>query len=135
MQKHLFSASLIFIFVCLYGCKQNRIEMKDLRCENLNDPKGITDLAPRFSWKLESTKRSQVQTAYQILVASTIENLKNNNGDMWDSKRIESDKSILINYEGRELKAATSYYWKVKVWDGEDMIRAGVKQGHGKWDY
>jgi hypothetical protein len=99
-----------------------------------------------LNWILESKTRSQVQTAYQILVASTIENLKNNNGDIWDSKKVESDKSILINYEGSELKRATSYYWKVKVWNrgGDDSgwSKAGTWQmgllkvndwGNAKW--
>jgi alpha-L-rhamnosidase len=122
MQKKILIASLILILGFSFGCDQNSIEVKDLRCENLKNPIGITGMTPRFSWTLESKKRAQVQTAYQILVASNIENLKNNNGDIWDSKKIKSGKSILINYEGRALKSATQYYWKVKVWDkdGDD---------------
>ncbi|MCX6255139.1 MAG: family 78 glycoside hydrolase catalytic domain, partial [Bacteroidia bacterium] len=146
MQNKSLALVLIFILGCASGCKQNSIEIKDLRCENLYNPRGITNITPRLSWILESKTRSQVQTAYQILVASTIENLKNNNGDIWDSKKVESDKSILINYEGSELKPATSYYWKVKVWnrEGDDSgwSKAGIWQmgllkvndwGNAKW--
>ena len=119
MQKKLPAVILIFVLGYLSGCVRDSIKVKDILCENLNNPGGITSITPRFSWISESKKRSQVQTAYQILVASTIEKLKNNNGDIWDSKRVESDKSILINYEGSELKPATGYYWKVKVWNRE----------------
>ncbi|MCX6262715.1 MAG: family 78 glycoside hydrolase catalytic domain, partial [Bacteroidia bacterium] len=142
------SLALVLIIILSYasGCKRNSIEIKDLRCESLYNPRGITNITPRLSWILESKTRSQVQTAYQILVASTIENLKNNNGDIWDSKKVESDKSILINYEGSELKPATIYYWKVKVWNrgGDDSgwSKAGTWQmgllkvndwGNAKW--
>jgi len=123
MRYKMLAYILIFITGCLSGCKQNPMEVNDLLCENLNNPMGITNTTPRFSWILKSKKRDQVQTAYQILVASTIENLKRNNGDMWDSKKVESDNSILIDYKGGELKPAISYYWKVKVWnrEGDDL--------------
>jgi alpha-L-rhamnosidase len=146
MQKKSLALVLIIILGYASGCKRNSIEIKDLRCESLYNPRGITNITPRLSWILESKTRSQVQTAYQILVASTIENLKNNNGDIWDSKKVESDKSILINYEGSELKPATIYYWKVKVWNrgGDDSgwSKAGTWQmgllkvndwGNAKW--
>ena len=128
MQKNLF-AVLIFILGYLSGCKQNSIEVKDLRCENLNSPTGITSITPRFSWRSESNKRSQVQTAYHILIASSVEKLNNNNGDIWDSKKVESDKSVLISYEGRELKAATRYYWKIKVWNQKGDYSGWSKTG------
>jgi alpha-L-rhamnosidase len=127
IRKYIFIAGLIFISGCLLGCKQNSLEMKDLRCENLDNPRGICNVAPRFSWILESKKRCQIQTAYRVLVASTVENLKSNNGDIWDSGKIESDRSILVSYEGIELKSATCYYWKVKVWNREGNESAWSK--------
>ncbi len=46
-----------------------------LRCEYLQDPLGIDDAKPRLMWRVESDQRGQKQTAYQILVASSPENL------------------------------------------------------------
>ena len=131
MKKQLLTLVIIVIPGFFSGCKQNSIEVKNILCENFNDPKGISTLTPRFSWILESKARCQVQSAYHIIVASTLKNLKNNYGDLWDTKKIESPESILIDYEGRELKPAASYYWKVKVWnqDGDDSGWSNT----GKW--
>jgi alpha-L-rhamnosidase len=132
MQNKIHCFLLILTLFSISGCKRNYFEVKDLFCENANNPTGITNTTPRFSWILESRKRSQLQSAYHILIASTVEKLNNNNGDMWDSKKVVSDKSVLISYEGKELKAATRYYWKIKVWNQEgdhsDWSRTGTFQ-------
>ncbi len=39
-----------------------------LRCEYRVDPLGIDVVHPRLSWVLESDKRDQVQTGYQVRV-------------------------------------------------------------------
>lgn len=35
----------------------------------------------------------------------------------WDSGRVESDRSVNIEYAGEALKSAAVYQWKVRVWD------------------
>jgi alpha-L-rhamnosidase len=57
-----------------------------LRCEHLENPLGIDANQPRLSWKLESSERAQGQTAYRVLVASSPENLKWGNLDLWDNR-------------------------------------------------
>src|SRR5579862_3248821 len=64
-----------------------------LTCEYLVDPLGIDIAAPRLSWILESSQRKQRQSACQILVSSTMENLHADNGDWWDSKKLDGDRS------------------------------------------
>jgi hypothetical protein len=51
-----------------------------LRCEYLVDPLGIDVVKPRLSWVMESARRGERQTAYQILVASTPELLVKDQG-------------------------------------------------------
>jgi alpha-L-rhamnosidase len=92
---------------------------KYLRCENLIDPLGIDVITPRLSWYSESLQRAQRQTAYRILVASSIEKLNLNKGDLWDSKKISSDQSINIIYNGKKLTSGEQCFWKVKVWDNK----------------
>ena len=62
----------------------------NLRCEYLKNPIGIDIVKPRFSWALESSERGEYQTAHQILVASNREKLDRNDGDKWDSGKVES---------------------------------------------
>ncbi|GBF77992.1 putative alpha-L-rhamnosidase, partial [Paenibacillus sp. 598K] len=38
----------------------------------------------------------------------------------WDTGRVESDRSVLIAYDGEPLQARTRYYYRVQVWDGAD---------------
>ncbi|GAI97580.1 unnamed protein product, partial [marine sediment metagenome] len=47
----------------------------NLRCEYMVNPVGIDTSRPRFSWVLRHSERGRAQSAYQILVASTRENL------------------------------------------------------------
>jgi alpha-L-rhamnosidase len=89
----------------------------NLRCEYAVNPLGIDTPNPRFSWLLESTLRGQVQSAYQILVASSEAKLKSNVGDLWDSGKVASDQNIHVIYSGTALNSRQRLYWKVRVWD------------------
>jgi alpha-L-rhamnosidase len=76
-------------------------------------PLGIDVGTPRFSWQMHALdgKRGYSQAAYKIVV-------KDESGQIvWDSKEVISDGSLNIRYRGKELRAATKYYWTVKVWD------------------
>ena len=92
------------------------VEVANLRCEYLKDPLGIDAIKPRLSWVLEDDERGQKQTAYQILVASTPEILAMDQGDHWDSGKVTSDQSVLVEYAGNPLESQMPYHWKVKTW-------------------
>ncbi len=89
----------------------------DLRCEYARDPVGVETLHPHLSWILEARERQQRQTAYHILVASRPELLAANKGDLWDSGRIRSGKSVHVPYEGKALTSRQRCHWKVRAWD------------------
>jgi alpha-L-rhamnosidase len=105
----------------VYG--EQPLQVANLRCEYLTDPLGIDIENPRLSWQIQasdSNARGVVQSAYQILVASTEKNLESDRGDLWDTGRVESDQSIQIVYRGRPLSSRTYCYWKVRVWNQKD---------------
>lgn len=118
-------AFIVFVLTCS-GCAVFRrsdtsgVIVKDLRCEYHVNPLGIDVAKPRLSWILKSNERGQVQTAYQILVASSEKNLNNDIGDLWDTGKVDSDQSIHVVYAGAKLASRTRCYWKVRVWDKED---------------
>ncbi|MDW5288141.1 sulfatase [Formosa sp. PL04] len=68
-----------------------------------------------FSWDVSND--SEKQSAYQILVASSIQNIDNNIGDVWNSDKVESEISNGVAYAGKPLKSNHDYYWKLRVWD------------------
>jgi len=90
-----------------------------LRCEYLHNPVGIDVRLPRFAWVLHHTERAQVQSAYQVLVASSPELLAQDKGDQWDSGKTASDDSTQVVYNGKPLESDHSYWWKVRYWDKE----------------
>ena len=89
----------------------------NLRCEYLKNPVGIDVRQPRFAWVLRHTERAQVQSAYQVLVASSPELLAQDKGDQWDSGKTASDDSTQVVYNGKALESDHSYWWKVRYWD------------------
>ncbi|WP_100408242.1 glycoside hydrolase family 78 protein [Bacillus solitudinis] len=88
-----------------------------LKTNTFKNPLGIDSMQPHFSWVLTSSERAQIQTAYQIMVATSYEELIRDNADMWDSGKEESSQSVQISYQGKKLQSGAKYYWKVKVWD------------------
>ncbi len=88
-----------------------------LRCEYLENPLGIDVAQPRLSWYVTSDERGQLQTAYRILVASSDEKLRNDNGDLWDSKKVLSEESVQVLYAGIKLSSGMKCFWKIKIWD------------------
>ncbi len=108
----------------------------------------ITNLTPDFSWIVVSDQPGDFQTTYQIMVASSIDLLKNETPDLWNSGNVLSSQSTNINYEGKPLSSNSSYYWKVKTtnklggesaWSGvqkfntSDLNAARKWPGESKW--
>jgi len=65
-----------------------------------------------------------MQSAYQILAADSEEKLKRNQGELWDSGKVESEQSNQVVYEGEPLKSRLRCYWKVRVWDKDGKASA-----------
>lgn len=95
------------------------IRATGLRCEYVSNPIGLDEMRSRFSWVVDHPERGQRQTAYQILVASSLQKLSRNEGEMWDSGKVESSESTNIVYSGRPLESRQVYYWAVRLWDKE----------------
>ena len=112
--------SRLIALLSLMSCSAfaaNDAELNSLRCEYHNNPLGIDITEPRLSWISQSEKRGWKQSAYQILVASSQENLDQDRGDLWDSGKVEAKQSTQIPYAGKALLSHTPCFWKVKAWD------------------
>lgn len=126
MRNWLITALLVEVALVFSGCviplgvpimAKSDVTVKELRCEYHINPLGIDVVKPRLSWILESNQRCQRQTAYQILVASSEKNLRQNKADLWDSGKVAIDQSTQIVYKGKSLKSRMRCYWKVRIWD------------------
>lgn len=102
----------------------------DLKCEYLTNPLGIDVARPRFAWILNHLERAEGQTAYQVLVSSTLDSLNHDQGDQWDSGKVSSEDSSQVVYQGRRLTSGRMYYWKVRFWDIQDRASAYSAPAH-----
>jgi hypothetical protein len=117
MKKNVFFIALL---LCCINVFSQNIGVTNLQCEHKVNPVAINTNAPQFSWQLQSLQRNVTQTAYRILVADQQGLLQKNIGNIWDSKKISSDRSVQVLFKGKKLNAATKYFWKVQVWDNKN---------------
>jgi alpha-L-rhamnosidase len=54
------------------------------------------------------------------MVATSSENLFRDEADVWDSGKIVSNQSVHVAYGGPPLQSRQRYFWKVRIWDGQD---------------
>ncbi len=93
------------------------------------NPMGIDYETPEFNWVMESTKRGQKQTAYELGVATSYDKAVSGDFDVWFSGKVESNSTHayygVVNGDGAVdalvLEPATEYYWTVVSYgmDGE----------------
>ena len=90
----------------------------NLRVDDVSAPVG-TEATPYFGWLDNDTNANEIQTGYQILVATTAADLDANFGDVWDSGEVASRSENHVVYAGAPLTADTQYFWKVRTWNRE----------------
>ncbi len=118
---------LLSFTIFIISCSTNQLPNQapnNLRSEYRSNPLGIDNPRPKLSWKLQSERRGIRQSAYQILVASNLKTLADDNADVWNSRKINSEQSVHIIYSGPLLKSGKRYFWKVRIWDEKGRVSA-----------
>ena len=114
MTKKLLLLSILFLGI--HSLKAQELKLTALKVAQLVNPLGIDEKQPLLSWQIVSQKRGVKQESYQILAASSLEKLANNEGDLWNSGKVNGSESIQVKYKGKELTSLTKCFWKVKIW-------------------
>jgi hypothetical protein len=95
----------------------------ELRCDGMVDPLGVDSAPPRLSWKLRGDgRRGLRQRAWQVLVSSSSEALTRDEGDVWDSGRVDSGEQLHVPYAGRALRSGEQVFWKARAGDGDGLV-------------
>ncbi|MDR0849647.1 MAG: glycoside hydrolase family 78 protein [Propionibacteriaceae bacterium] len=89
----------------------------NLRCEFAERPLGLGTARPRFSWEALTSEPERTVAGYQILVATSVDKLANDIGDLWDSGQQDMPLAPLIEYAGAALHSRQRPWWKVRLWD------------------
>ncbi|GLX70492.1 alpha-L-rhamnosidase [Paenibacillus glycanilyticus] len=96
------------------------LQVANIRCEYRQNPIGLGTIRPRFSWQLQTDDQNVMQTAYRIQVSS-VESVWDDNVLVWDTGRVESDQSVLVEYGGQPVQSRGQYYYRVKAWDNKEL--------------
>src|SRR6187402_3410644 len=103
---------LSFFFLHLSYCLLGQVAPSSLRCMDREDPLGVCEQHPRFSWSLPGA--AMVQTAYELRVREG-----QGQAFIWQTGKVNSGASIAIPYQGPTLESGKKYYFQVRVWDGQ----------------
>ena len=117
-------SALLFFASCV---ERGNIRPVRLTCEYMVNPSVLDVPAPRLSWINEAVSdglRGEFQTAYRISVATSKAKLQKGEADVWDSGKTLSGESYLIPYSGVALESGKDYWWRVMVWDSNDVASA-----------
>jgi hypothetical protein len=76
--------------------KNPPFKFEKMLVEYAEEPINIDASHPRFSWVIVSAERNQVQTAYQLLVATSIALLSRNQPDVWNWGTISLNPTVFI---------------------------------------
>ena len=123
MKKH---TLVTFVGALLAGlfmaCQDSSLlVVNQLQCELLDAPLAIDNTSPHFSWKMSNKQNGAASIAYQILVATELDKLNEQEADLWNTGKVMDESSNGIVYQGKPLATRSLAYWKVRVWNQKDM--------------
>ncbi|TVQ00373.1 MAG: alpha-L-rhamnosidase [Balneolaceae bacterium] len=97
-----------------------QLSVEQLRTEYRINPVGIDEVKPRLSWIIQSNLNNTEQVAYQLQVVKSEPVFDSAEYLVWDTGKIESNRSVQKIYEGPEPDSRTRYFWRVRVWDNHN---------------
>lgn len=117
--------SILFLlfFSMLVLCRLQAVSqtyINSLRTEYLENPLGIDESKPRFTWKISSDKPNVSQKAFQIIVDTIESEVASGRGRIWNSGSVNQTK-IPIIYNGSNLQPFTRYYWTIRILDSNNQ--------------
>ncbi len=120
MKRNLFL--FLFFLATMQLVAQTSFTVFNLTCEHEENPLGVDNLEPRFSWQINAQERGFEQSAWQLLVADSKEKIEADNGNIWNSGKNNSSNSVLLPFEGKRLEAGKRYFWKIRIWDKKGNV-------------
>ncbi|WP_420147259.1 family 78 glycoside hydrolase catalytic domain [Spirosoma sp.] len=110
--------TVLIVILLIAGHTVNaQIRVVAALCDNRTNPVGIDPRDLFFSWEMYSPKEAVMQSAYQLVIASSKAKLTAGKFDVFSTDVVKSDRSIQVRYSGKALQSAQTYFWKVRVWD------------------
>ncbi len=117
-------AILLVVFVGILSCEKTEnkdCKVVELKVDHSVKPIGTDNSNPLMLWQMQDSRIGAKQTAFQVLVSTSVDNLKRGKADVWDSgKQIGNVNKV--TYNGPSLESGMRYYWAVRIWDQEGEL-------------
>lgn len=91
----------------------------DLRINMLTEPYGIPASGPTFSWVMNDSRQDEMQTAYEIIVSNSLDDINSGKGEVLDTGEVKSGESTNVSLPSLKLSDNSLYYWSVRTWDSD----------------
>lgn len=105
----------------VYGASSS-LSVDHLKCEYKTDPLGIDVARPRLGWEIAASARGTMQSAYHVRAAAKAEDLPSGRNLLWDSGKVQSDRSVHVVYGGPALASRQRVSWQVRIWDNHGGV-------------
>jgi alpha-L-rhamnosidase len=87
-----------------------------LTTDDVANPVG-TGAKPFLGWRVNDPDANELQSKYQIRIATSAAALAQGRADVWDSGEVASRDQNHIVPAGTALTADRQYFWQVRTWD------------------
>lgn len=124
MFRKIAAAVLLILADGFIALSASPLEPSGLTCEHIISPLGIDIAYPVLSWKFHASENGQYQSAYELIVSDNRGDVEEYKGNVWGTGKIQSDENINIEYKGAPLRSFTRYYWRVKVYNQDNVASA-----------
>ena len=95
---------------------------------------------PQFGWIVDDGDRGEIQTAYQLVVATQPTTDTGDGHVVWTSGRVASGQQSYVDANALRLAPGREYFWTVRTWDRAGRVGPfaapvgfGVGLGDGDW--
>ena len=118
-KNHIFKTVLFLFSGFVYGAAPTA--PTELSTNYASNPLGIDTPKAVFGWVVNDADRGEVQSAFELLVASSRNDCEVGKGVVWNSGKVTSPAQNDIRYEGPALAGKSRYWWKIRTWDKDDQ--------------
>lgn len=108
---------LVMLASFFSGCDKKDVDLQQFDVRFIPN----MDNFPVFSWKTKSKNNGFAQLAYQIIISDNKSDIKNNNGNIWDSEKVNGSEQFQIKCQSEKLISGEAYYAKVRLWDTNNV--------------
>jgi alpha-L-rhamnosidase len=77
---------------------------------------------PQFGWRVIDADRNEVQTAYELIVATAPVTKPHDRRVVWASGRVASSQQSYVVAPTLRLVSDRTYYWTVRTWDRAGQV-------------